>query len=112
MRIRAVLPYLFLVEVLPVRAQPCWSAGPVAPDRTYTLMPSDEDWSFLRDPALRQDFWDPTSTYAYGTIATTGTSALEARFVKTGRGSGTTTGASNLSRTPSFFKDICGALRC
>ena len=22
-------------------------------------MPSDEDWSFLRDPALRQDFWDP-----------------------------------------------------
>jgi hypothetical protein len=22
-------------------------------------MASDEDWSFLRDPALRQDFWDP-----------------------------------------------------
>src|SRR5215469_11170246 len=58
-RIRAVLPYLFPLEVLPVRAQPCWSAGPVAPDRTYTLMSSDEDWSFLRDPALRQDFWDP-----------------------------------------------------
>jgi hypothetical protein len=22
-------------------------------------MASDEDWSFLRDPALRQDYWDP-----------------------------------------------------
>ena len=59
MRICAVLWFLFLVEVLGLHAQPCWSAGPVAPDRTYRLLPSDEDWSFLRDPALRQDFWDP-----------------------------------------------------
>jgi len=58
-RICAVLWFLFLVEVLGLHAQPCWSAGPVAPDRTYRLLPSDEDWSFLRDPALRQDFWDP-----------------------------------------------------
>jgi hypothetical protein len=58
-RIRAVLPYVFLVELLPVRADPCWTAGPVVPDRTYQLLPSDEDWSFLRDPALREDFWDP-----------------------------------------------------
>src|ERR1700683_4062112 len=27
--------------------------------RTYTLLREDEDWSFLRDPSLRQDFWDP-----------------------------------------------------
>jgi hypothetical protein len=58
-RIRAVLLYVFFVEVLPANAQPCWSAGPVPPDRTYKLLSSDEDWSFLRDPALRQDFWDP-----------------------------------------------------
>ena len=59
MRIRHILPYVFLVEMLPVHAQPCWNAGPVVPDRSYQLVPADEDWSFLRDPALRQDFWDP-----------------------------------------------------
>jgi hypothetical protein len=58
-RIWVILLYVFLLEVLPVYAQPCWTDGPVAPDRTYKLLPSDEDWSFLRDPALRQDFWDP-----------------------------------------------------
>ena len=45
--------------VLPVHAQPCWNAGTVPPNRTYKLLTEDEDWSFLRDPALRQDFWDP-----------------------------------------------------
>ncbi len=29
------------------------------PDRTYQLLREDEDWSFLADPAERQDFWDP-----------------------------------------------------
>ena len=60
MRIAAVLlPYVLLIEVGSVHAQPCWSSGPVVPDRTYKLLTEDEDWSFLRDPALRQDFWDP-----------------------------------------------------
>jgi hypothetical protein len=27
--------------------------------RTYSLMREDEDWSFLKEPSLRQDFWDP-----------------------------------------------------
>ena len=58
MQIGAVLTCLFLV-ILPAHADPCWTVGPVVPDRTYQLLPSDEDWSFLRDPALRQDFWDP-----------------------------------------------------
>jgi Alginate export len=57
-RIRAVLQYFFLV-LSPAHANPCWTAGPVVPDRTYQLLPSDENWSFLRDPALREDFWDP-----------------------------------------------------
>jgi len=57
-RIAGGLLYLFLV-LLPAHADPCWTAGPVVPDRTYQLLPSDEDWSFLRDPALREDFWDP-----------------------------------------------------
>jgi alginate export protein len=58
-RIRAALPCVFLVGVLCVHAQPCWNAGLVPEDRTYKLLTEDEDWSFLRNPALRQDFWDP-----------------------------------------------------
>jgi hypothetical protein len=30
-----------------------------SPDRSYKLLRSDEDWSFLRDKNLRSDFWDP-----------------------------------------------------
>ena len=36
--------------------QPASSAEPV---RTYSLLREDENWSFLKDPSLRQDFWDP-----------------------------------------------------
>lgn len=30
-----------------------------APDPSYKLLRSDEDWTFLRDKSLRTDFWDP-----------------------------------------------------
>jgi Alginate export len=30
-----------------------------APARVYHLLREDDDWSFLADPANRQDFWDP-----------------------------------------------------
>jgi hypothetical protein len=30
-----------------------------SPDRSIHLLREDEDWSFLADPELRQDFWDP-----------------------------------------------------
>jgi hypothetical protein len=30
-----------------------------APDRSYKLLRSDEDWSFLQDKSLREDLWDP-----------------------------------------------------
>ena len=30
-----------------------------APARTYSLLRENEDWSFLADPSLRADFWDP-----------------------------------------------------
>jgi len=29
------------------------------PDRAYKLSRADEDWSFLQDKSLREDFWDP-----------------------------------------------------
>ena len=41
------------------RAQSDQPANPVEPVRTYTLLGEDEDWSFLKDPSLRQDPWDP-----------------------------------------------------
>jgi hypothetical protein len=28
-------------------------------NRKYQLLREDEDWSFLKDPKLREDFWDP-----------------------------------------------------
>ena len=43
--------------------QPASSAEPV---RTYTLLREDEDWSFLKDPSLRQDFWDPSEVHPLG----------------------------------------------
>jgi len=30
-----------------------------APARIYHLLREDDDWSFLADPAKRQEFWDP-----------------------------------------------------
>jgi hypothetical protein len=30
-----------------------------APARTYDLLPENDDWSFLADPSLRSDLWDP-----------------------------------------------------
>jgi hypothetical protein len=31
----------------------------MVPLRSYDLLRENEDWSFLQDPAARQDFWDP-----------------------------------------------------
>ena len=43
----------------PSRPQSVSSAGSDVPDRSYRLLREDEDWSFLANPKLRQDFWDP-----------------------------------------------------
>ena len=32
---------------------------PAAPARGYSLLRENEDWSFLKDRAMREDFWDP-----------------------------------------------------
>ena len=58
MRIFPILVLVFLVGVLPARAQSD-ETNPPTPDRSYKLLSEDEDWSFLRDPNLREDFWDP-----------------------------------------------------
>jgi hypothetical protein len=43
--------------LIALRAQQ--SVPPPAPDRSYKLLRSDEDWSFLHDKNLRSDVWDP-----------------------------------------------------
>jgi len=58
MRIFPILVLVFLVGELPARAQSD-QTNPPTPDRSYKLLSEDEDWSFLRDRSLRQDFWDP-----------------------------------------------------
>ena len=57
-RILLILAAAFLA-VLTAHAQSDAPGDPVLPDRSYKLLREDENWSFLRDPALRQDFWDP-----------------------------------------------------
>src|SRR5246127_2402530 len=58
-RILSIVVFALLVGPPPAHAQSDQPGGPVIPDRNYQLLRGDEDWSFLRDPALRQDFWDP-----------------------------------------------------
>ena len=50
---------VLLITGLSAGAQAVSSAFPDAPDRSIKLLREDEDWSFLRDRSLRQDFWDP-----------------------------------------------------
>jgi Alginate export len=50
---------LLLITRLPAAAQSVSSAIAAAPDRNFQLLRADEDWSFLANPANRQDFWDP-----------------------------------------------------
>ena len=41
------------------RGQSVPTAESPAPERIYHLLREDDDWSFLTDPAERQEFWDP-----------------------------------------------------
>ncbi len=59
-RLIAVLVLDFLVGAGTAHGQQD-PAEPPTVDRSYKLLREDEDWSFLRDSRLRQDFWDPTS---------------------------------------------------
>jgi hypothetical protein len=58
MRFFAMLGFVLLAAA-PALCQSASSANPDAPDRSIKLLREDEDWTFLADPAQRQDFWDP-----------------------------------------------------
>src|SRR5260370_10989199 len=59
MRIDTAGAVALLLAIVPAYAQTDAAAAPTSPDRTYRLLREDEDWSFLKDPILRKDFWDP-----------------------------------------------------
>ena len=59
MRATSILAMALALGPLQVVAQFVETAPPVSQARSYKLLSADEDWSFLRDPSLRQDFWDP-----------------------------------------------------
>ena len=59
MRFFAMLVVVFVVAPAPLWSQSASSAAADTPDRSIKLLREDEDWSFLADPAKRQDFWDP-----------------------------------------------------
>src|SRR3984885_10377091 len=48
-------------------AQAGTTLGTTTPDREYSLLRETEDWSFLSDPANRDDFWDPIKYIPLGT---------------------------------------------
>jgi hypothetical protein len=57
---------LCLAAALKLFAQ---AANTTAPDREYSLLRENEDWSFLSDSANRDDFWDPPHHGRYGRLA-------------------------------------------
>ena len=67
MRAPSVCAFALAVAVRAVNAQTEQSASPAEPVRTYTLLGEDEDWSFLKDPLLREDPWDPLKYIPLGT---------------------------------------------
>ena len=58
MRFFPILTVVFLVPITPARSQSLPPTSPDVPDRSFKLLREDEDWSFLADPAQRQEFWD------------------------------------------------------
>jgi Alginate export len=58
-RLLAFMAVVLFLGLSAAVAQSNNSAQQDVPNRSYQLLRDDEDWSFLRDPRLRQDFWDP-----------------------------------------------------
>jgi hypothetical protein len=59
MRAFSILALMLIVGAPFAHAQSKQAANSPIEDRNYSLLREDEDWSFLKDPALREDFWDP-----------------------------------------------------
>ncbi len=66
LRMFSFLAVVLMVGVQLVHAQSERGADSPNQDRSFKLLSEDEDWSFLRDPTLRQDFWDPIGPRGLG----------------------------------------------
>jgi Alginate export len=65
MRFLSASTITFFLVTRPVVAQNVTST-PAAPERTYSLLRENENWSFLRDASLRADLWDPVKYIPLG----------------------------------------------
>ena len=54
-----ILMFMSFASPLASQAQSVSTPESPAPARMYHLLREDDDWSFLADPAMRKDFWDP-----------------------------------------------------
>jgi Alginate export len=59
MRTLTILVVVFLASSPISRGQAVPTSESPTPTRVYHLLREDDDWSFLADPAERQEFWDP-----------------------------------------------------
>ncbi len=59
MRTASALAMMLVLGAVHCLSQSVGTTGLSSPNRGYQLLREDEDWSFLRDTNLRQDFWDP-----------------------------------------------------
>jgi hypothetical protein len=59
MRTLMILLVVSLATTTLSRGQSVPATEAPAPARTFHLLREDDDWSFLADPAMRKDFWDP-----------------------------------------------------
>jgi Alginate export len=53
------LMFMSFASPLVSQAQSVFTPESPAPARMYHLLREEDDWSFLADPAMRKDFWDP-----------------------------------------------------
>lgn len=58
MRTSPIAALVFLAMVLHAPAQSNVASTAASPERNFKLLSEDEDWSFLRNPSLREDAWD------------------------------------------------------
>jgi hypothetical protein len=59
MRTMVILMFMSFVSPLVSQAQSVSTPESPAPARMYYSLREEDDWSFLADPAMRKDFWDP-----------------------------------------------------
>jgi hypothetical protein len=59
MRVVSILAAALLLGAACAKSQSVANTTPVEQDRSYKLLREDENWSFLQDRSLREDFWDP-----------------------------------------------------